>query len=163
MICEADSRGLLSPLPSDHFGHRISLYADDLVLFLLPRQDNFVCIRALLDLFAGASRLVTNVDKCLLSPICCTEDEITLVQQVFPCQVAPFPYRYLGAPLLVVRLQRAEEQLLVDNRRCEAHPYMEGWYAKHGGQADNHPGDPLCHPGARLHNVLALAVGYPAY
>ena len=37
MIREADLRGLLSPLLGDHFGHRMSLYADDLVLFLLPK------------------------------------------------------------------------------------------------------------------------------
>ena len=37
MIHEVDLRGMLSPLPGDHFGHRMSLYADDLVLFLLPK------------------------------------------------------------------------------------------------------------------------------
>jgi hypothetical protein len=30
MIQEADRVGLLSPLPGNHFGHRMSLYADDL-------------------------------------------------------------------------------------------------------------------------------------
>lgn len=45
----------------------MSLYADDLVLFLSPTIADFQCIRALLDLFAGASGLVTNVDKCLIS------------------------------------------------------------------------------------------------
>ena len=114
MIHEADLRGMLSPLPGDHFGHRMSLYADDLVLFLLPKQEDFICIRAILDLFVGASGLLTNVEKCLISPIRYTEDEITLVQQVFPCQASPFPCRYLGAPLSVARLQRVVEQQLVD-------------------------------------------------
>lgn len=96
MIREADLRGLLSPLPGDHFGHRMSLYADNLVLFLLPKQEDFICIRAILDLFAGASGLLTNVDKCLISPICCTKAEIALVQQVFPVPDVVVPLSLFG-------------------------------------------------------------------
>lgn len=114
MIVEADTRGLLTPLPGDHFGHRLSLYANDLVLFLAPKQEDFSCVRAILDLFAGALGLLTNVDKCLLSPIQCSDDQVTLVQQAFPCQVSPFPCRYLGVPLSVVKLQCSVEQQLVD-------------------------------------------------
>jgi len=79
MIHEADLRGLLSPLPGDHFGHRMSLYADNLVLFLIPKQEDFSYIRAILDLFVGASGLLTNVEKCLISPIRCTAEEVVLV------------------------------------------------------------------------------------
>jgi hypothetical protein len=57
MIQEADRVGLLSSLPGNHFGHRMSLYVDDLVLFLIPRHEDFTCIRAILELFAGASGL----------------------------------------------------------------------------------------------------------
>jgi hypothetical protein len=80
---------------------------DDLALFLTPTPEDFRCIRAILDLFAGASGLITNLDKCLISPIQCTEEEITLIQQVFPCH-------YLGTPLSVGRLRRSDEQKLVD-------------------------------------------------
>lgn len=96
MIREADLRDLLSPLPGDHFGHRMSLYADNLVLFLLPKQEDFICIRAILDLFAGASGLLTNVDKCLISPICCTKAKIALVQQVFPVPDVVVPLSLFG-------------------------------------------------------------------
>jgi hypothetical protein len=37
MIRGADRAGLLSPLHGEHFHHRMSLYADDLVLFLAPK------------------------------------------------------------------------------------------------------------------------------
>ena len=80
MILEADRSGLLSPLPGGHFGHRMSLYADDLVLFLIPKQEDFSCFCAILDLFAGASGLLTNVDKCLISPIQCAQEDVALVQ-----------------------------------------------------------------------------------
>ena len=80
MILEADRSGLLLPLPGDHFGHRMSLYADDLVLFLVPKQEDFSCICAILDLFAGASGLLTNVDKYLISLIQCAQEDVALVQ-----------------------------------------------------------------------------------
>jgi hypothetical protein len=54
----------------------MSLYADDLVLFLVPKPEDFSCIHAILDLFAGASRLITNLDKYLISPIRCTEEDV---------------------------------------------------------------------------------------
>jgi hypothetical protein len=101
VVVEADRRGMISPLLGDHLSHRMSLYPDDLVLFLVPKQDDFCCIRAILDLFAEASRLITNLDKCLISPIRCSEEDIALIQQVFPCQLSPLPCRYLGAPLPV--------------------------------------------------------------
>jgi len=62
----------------------MSLYADDLVLFLAPTLEDFRCIRAILDLFVDASGLITNLDKCLISLIRCSEEDIALVQQVFP-------------------------------------------------------------------------------
>lgn len=64
--------------------------------------------------FAGASGLLTNLDKCLISPIRCSDDDILLVQQVFPCRLSPFPCRYLGAPLSLSRLPRLKEQRLVN-------------------------------------------------
>lgn len=114
MVREADRGGLLSPFHGDHFEHRMSLYADDLVLFLAPKLEDFSCIRAILDLFAGTSGLLTNVDKCQISPIHYTDKEIDLVWQVFPCQLSPLPCRYLGALLSVGRLHRSNEQWLMD-------------------------------------------------
>jgi hypothetical protein len=68
----------------------------------------------MLHLFAGASGLVTNIDKCVVSPIRCTDEQIAKVQEVFPCVPAPFPCKYLGIPLSLRRLRRYEEQALVD-------------------------------------------------
>lgn len=109
LIREADRRGLLTPLPGEHFRHRLAVYADDVVLFLAPSPSDFTCIKSILELFAGASGLLTNVDKCMLSPIRCSEEQIAVVHAVFPCQLSPFPCRYLGAPLSLRRLSRADE------------------------------------------------------
>ena len=113
LIHEADRRAIFTPLP-DKIKHRASFYADDLVIFLSPNVNDFNNMRRILDLFAGASGLVTNVDKCIITPIRCSQSQIDAVRQVFPCKVQNFPTRYLGAPLSLSRINRCEEQRLVD-------------------------------------------------
>jgi hypothetical protein len=110
LIKRADEHRTLSPLPGPTHSHHASVYADDgLVILVAPVHEDLCCIRRILQLFAGASGLVTNVDKCVLTPIRCTEEMINDLQLVFPCAVAPFPRRYLGIPLLLRRLRRLDE------------------------------------------------------
>lgn len=110
----ADQRRLLSSLPGTVIKHRALLCADDFVMFVAPSRVDMLCVRAILDAFAAASGLVTNVDKCAISPIRCTEEQVLLVTQTFSCQVVPFPCRYLGVPLSLGRLSCADEQKLID-------------------------------------------------
>jgi hypothetical protein len=72
------------------------------------------CIRAILQLFADASGLVTNMDKCSISPIRCSEEEVAAVLDAFPGPPAPFPCKYLGIPLTLLKPRRANEQPLID-------------------------------------------------
>jgi hypothetical protein len=114
LIKEADRRNAFTPLPGRAIANRASLYVDDLVLLLTPRSEDLHCLRRILQLFAGASGLVTNIEKCVATPICCTDEMVAEVQQAFPCVVTAFPCKYLGIPLSLKRLSRAEEQPLVD-------------------------------------------------
>jgi alpha-D-ribose 1-methylphosphonate 5-triphosphate synthase subunit PhnH len=61
--------GLLQPLSSRALQHRISLYADDVVLFLQPEINDIEIIMDILDLFGDASGLKTNVQKSSAYPI----------------------------------------------------------------------------------------------
>ena len=115
LIREANRRLALTPLPGQAIAHRASLYADDLVLLVAPNTNDLHCVIQILQLFAGASGLVTNVDKCVATPIRCSDEVMEAVQQAFPCVVAPFPCKYLGVPLSLSRLKRADEQSLVDS------------------------------------------------
>jgi len=111
---EADRRGALSPVPGRVACNRASLYADDVVLLVAPTQTDLACVQQVMLLFAGASGLITNINKCVVSPISCSEDQVAIVQQVFPCTLTPFPCKYLGIPLSLRKLRRCEEQVLVD-------------------------------------------------
>jgi hypothetical protein len=115
LFLEADRCGELMPLPGNNIKHRVSLYADDLVVFLAPTKRDFTCVRQILELFAGASGLSTNVEKCAITPICCTPDQVQAILAIFPCRLTEFPTKYLGALLALTRLSRADEQSLIDN------------------------------------------------
>jgi ketosteroid isomerase-like protein len=88
-----DSSGTLSPLRARAIKHRVSLYADDLVVFVAPVHQDIHLVRAILEAFVGASGLHTNIHKCQITPIRCSADQIELVQNIFPCHLACFPYQ----------------------------------------------------------------------
>lgn len=91
-------------------------HRDSLVVFLSPSQRDLACLRELLESFAGASRLITNVDKCQASPILCSAEETTANQAAFPYQITFFPCKYLGVPLSIQSLRHCDEPLLIDAR-----------------------------------------------
>ena len=92
---EAVRQGSLSPLPGRAIRHRVSLYADDLVLLVSPTSEDLACVKHILELFAGASGLLANYEKCSAIPIRCSEEMIGAIQSVFPCVLGSFPCRYL--------------------------------------------------------------------
>jgi hypothetical protein len=63
LVSKAEEKGLLQPLSSRSLHHRISLYADDVVLFLQPRKSDIQMVLNILHLFGEASGLKNNVQK----------------------------------------------------------------------------------------------------
>jgi hypothetical protein len=74
-----DGMHILSPLRPSSIRHRASLYADNLVAFIVPLEQDVRAVGEILQLFAGASGLHTNVGKCQFTQIQCTTDQITIV------------------------------------------------------------------------------------
>jgi hypothetical protein len=109
-----ESRGIFSPLQAPAVRHSLSLYADDLVPFLSPTTQDIMLVRAALEAFAGASGLRTNIGKCHFTPIRCSQDEMDMMQRLFPCQLTQFPCKCLGIPLSVHKLKKADLQPLID-------------------------------------------------
>lgn len=85
-----------------------TLYADDLVVFLAPLPQDASLIRAILQVFANASGLKTNVDKCQFTPIRCNEDRIQQFLHLFPTQLVHFPCKYLGISLSIYQLRHSD-------------------------------------------------------
>lgn len=114
MFCKADEKRLLSPLKLRAVPYRVSLYADDVVAFLKPSVAELATAKAILGCFEGATGLATNLSKCSMSPIRCSEEQLQIATTCFPCKIEDFPCKYLGVPLSIYKLSKAEEQPLVD-------------------------------------------------
>jgi hypothetical protein len=69
-----DSWSLFQPLGSRPIPHRVSLYADDMMLFVAPRQQDLNLVRSILLAFEGVSGLGCNMAKCQMAPLCCPEE-----------------------------------------------------------------------------------------
>jgi len=114
LIVKASNEGLLQPLSLRRIQHRISLYADDVVLFLRPTASELQLVDELLQLFGTASGLRTNIQKSCISPIQCAEEDLAVVMTHFPCEIQNFPCKYLGLPLSLKKLNRAQLQPLIE-------------------------------------------------
>ena len=92
----------------------MSMYADDVVVFVTQLEANLHTIKAILEVFGCASGLFSSLEKSVVTPMHCTESDMLRVQEILACGVAEFPIHYLGIPLSVYKLKCADEQPLVD-------------------------------------------------
>lgn len=126
LLEQADLCGMLSLLPRNLIKFRASIYADDLVIFLCPQPEDFSCIKKILTLFVGASGLLTNLEKCAISLIRCSSEQVDAIREVFPCQLSAFPCKYLGVPLSTTSLKRSDEQKMVDTVAARIPAWKDG-------------------------------------
>ena len=113
MVEKANSEGLLQQLATRNFHHRVSIYDDDVVLFLCPVATDLRMVEDLLQLFGSATGLKTNIQKSSVMPIQCSEDELTVMQAHLPCKVQSFPCKYHVLPLSISKLTRAQLQPII--------------------------------------------------
>ncbi|WVZ66620.1 hypothetical protein U9M48_015811 [Paspalum notatum var. saurae] len=103
LIKLADQGSFLSCIRHPAVRCRALLYADDLVIFVKPCVGDLRLLMSLLDVFAGASGLHTNLSKCSATPIACSVDETAIVVNF-----------YLGVPLHIKKLRKVDEQSIID-------------------------------------------------
>ena len=91
----AVDRGLLHPQATNGMRKRISIFADDVVLFVKPEPMDLVVCKCIFDLFGEASGLQINMSKSVALPIRCSDQSITMASAELGCLVGSFPVRYL--------------------------------------------------------------------
>jgi hypothetical protein len=114
LFTKAEEAGLLQQLSVRKKCHRVSMYADDVALFLHPTAADIYVTLDILQLFGDASGLHNNVNKSNVYPIQGSEDSLLAVQNTLPCEISDFPCRYLGVPLSLHKLTRQQYQPLID-------------------------------------------------
>jgi hypothetical protein len=114
LITKAENEGVLRPLAPRTLQHRVSFYADDVMLFLQPFAEDINLVLDILQLFGKASSLCNNVQKSSVYLIRCDEAEKVVVRQLLPCDLRDFPCRYLGLPLSLKKLTKEQLQPIID-------------------------------------------------
>jgi hypothetical protein len=69
----AEERGLLHDLAIKNVKSRLSIYVDDVVLFVKHADEDLVCVKMILDFFGEAWGLVVNLQKSCAIPISCDQ------------------------------------------------------------------------------------------
>lgn len=110
----ASTAGLLTPLARSGLQQRVSMYADDVMLFLKPSVRDLRACAAVLDLFGHASGLRINLHKSAALPIRCRQEHMQTVTGLLGCTGGTFPCRYLGLPLSIRKQTTAQFQEMVD-------------------------------------------------
>jgi hypothetical protein len=113
LIEKAEEAALLTKLQRQR-RFRCSLYADDVALFVTPKQEERLTLRKILSVFAEISGLHTNMDKTEIFPISCNNLDLDACPSIFPGRISTFPCKYVGIPLHTKRLRKVDLQPLVD-------------------------------------------------
>jgi hypothetical protein len=114
LFTKASERGLLQSIGHSTIKYQCSLYADDVILFVSPSVPEAQAVTHILDIFANASGLRTNISKCLITPIYGTKDVLPQIKTVLPCQVCQFSITYLGVPLSMTAIPRSYIRPLIN-------------------------------------------------
>jgi hypothetical protein len=125
LIQVAASNNLLQPIAGQQNCPWISLYADDVVIFLKPEHGDLSVVRDLLQCFGTVSRLKTNLIKSSAIPIQCSEEDIECTSSILSCSVGSFPCSYLGIPLTILKPTKSDLLPLVD----KVANMLPGWKA----------------------------------
>ena len=111
---------------------RLSIYADDLIMFIKPSEQDLLCVREVLHVFGVASGLRINHAKSAALPIVGSDEERHRVLDILQCPTATFPCRYLGILLTIKKLGRMDWQPLVDHARKPIPAWQRGLIQRSG-------------------------------
>jgi hypothetical protein len=122
----ATDEGCLSPLRGRHSKLRLSLYADDAVIFLNPLKRDVDMVVDIMEKFGAATGLKINLQKSSVAGIACQDLDLDDILTSFPGQRMSFPFTYLGVPIVLGRLRLIHLQGVQDKAVAK----LSGWQCK---------------------------------
>jgi hypothetical protein len=87
MFHAAKRTGIVANLGAVGLMHRMSIYADNIVVFAKPERAELFAVLGVLDCFGEASELKVSFGKSSVTPIQCPEAAPGIVRDNLPCQV----------------------------------------------------------------------------
>uniref|UniRef100_A0A452YCL7 Reverse transcriptase domain-containing protein n=3 Tax=Aegilops tauschii subsp. strangulata TaxID=200361 RepID=A0A452YCL7_AEGTS len=118
LLQRAMELGQLDPIPGRDLALRVSLYADDVIIFANPVKEEIDTLMSIIHDFGLASGLKVNLQKSSVAAIRCDQINLQQVLQSFGGQQARFPLRCLGLPVTISRLRIVHLQFILDRIRA---------------------------------------------
>lgn len=143
----AMQEGVLSPLRGRFAKVRLSLYADDAVIFLNPDREEVSALLNIMTHFGAATGLRLNWTKCSVAPIRCSGINLDHILEPFAGRKVNFPITYLGLLLTLGWLKVVHLQGIVDKARNK----LAGWQGR------------LLNPAGRRELVRSVLSAIPIY
>jgi hypothetical protein len=122
----ATEEGSLSPLKGRQARLRLSLYADDAVIFTNPKREDINGIMQIMEAFGDATGLRINMEKSTVAPIRCDSVDLDDALRDFAGARVHFLVKYLGLPLTLGRLKMVHLQYIQDRAKGK----IEGWQGR---------------------------------
>lgn len=110
---------------------RISIYADDAVIFVKPNRSDINNLALILNNFGEVTGLKTSLLKTSVTPISCGDIDLEDTLSGLPMVCTSFPIKYLGLPLAMKRLRKIIFRSLVEKATSK----VSGWHGRHLTQA----------------------------
>lgn len=108
------------------------------MIFASPTAQDMITIRETLAFFGNASGLHTNLQKSLIAPIACTDEQVQRISTFLLARISEFPIQYLDLPLTVGRLRIQKGTLAATGRQSSSlHPDLESFTDERSRPADN--------------------------
>ena len=101
IIIKAHEAGVMSTINGCSPVQRLSLYADDVVLFIKPTRPDLLFVKEALTIFGIASGLKVNFAKSAAIMIRAEPQDEEIVKSALPWEIVTFPCKYLGLQLSI--------------------------------------------------------------
>lgn len=119
IMAKAAEMGMLRPFTGVKPNQSVSIYADDVALFVKPNKVDLRFVTMALKAFGNASGLRVNYAKSSTIMIHRDEEDRNRVTNLLHCNLAKFPCKYLGLQLAIHQLKRADWQPMLDSaKKC---------------------------------------------
>jgi hypothetical protein len=132
MVAKAVEQNLYQNLAGISPLQRVSIYADDVVMFLKLEPAELQATKVILKMFGEASGLKVNYRKTTATLIRGSAAEGETAATILGCNIAKFPIRYLGLQLALRLLTKAEWQPLLDSVFWIVPAWQRGMMARTG-------------------------------
>ncbi|XP_073355143.1 uncharacterized protein [Aegilops tauschii subsp. strangulata] len=129
---KAATEGVISSFPRISAMQRLSIYADDVTLFVKPLASDLQFIRQVLQIFGQASGLRVNYAKSSAILIRGNDADRRRVADMLQCQEGDFPCKYLGLQLAIRQLTHAEWQPMLDHAKYFVPAWQHGLIQRPG-------------------------------